>query len=483
MSVAGDSSQSDVECDVAGDDSHDSPQPVRAAPRQRGFVGVFLLLASRAGAWSSIHSDPHAFDLASGNSLLFGVGLVRWRFETTADAGSHADQSWYHKASLQTRGEIFGFVVYELVEWAATPRTNVGSTIDPIVLLQHFGQLRIDESWSVEERLASWKANHDLGSIPLPVWLAPGLSMHVASGVGRCLHILALTARCKTNRLLGAAPSPYELGRLRTFFGSSGRRAPHRQPAIVARRRPPTEGWIPAEEVVDWLRTSLDLKQIRSNYQTASKYARIFARTGTETAAAMMARTRSVNHDTIRLARTRLDVTAMLIFRRFFETLPVEDLAIYIWCDSSPQWRGLELFASTFEISMPGFCIRRAFPFITPALGLSSFAKGVALLWQIFLTVGPSFLLMRRFCNAVCGFCTDMGAERLICTSVDMLVEFFYLIRDKNDYSDQGQTFMYPNGLQIYGWRHKWDTVLRRALSQLSWFPKWLDNFKAVMIT
>ena len=167
----------------------------------------------------------------------------------------------------------------------------------------------------------------------------------------------------------------------------------------------------------------------------------------------------------MRLARVRLDTVAMLVHRHFWQSLVWAEVAIHIWCDASPQWRGFELFAASFDLLAPGFCQRRAFPFITPELGQDLTSKTVALLWQIFLVVGPTFLAVRAFCNRVVCICTDMGTERLMTEVADILDLFYSLIGDKTDYSHLRQDSLFPRAVHMPGWRHQFDTLLKRGRS------------------
>ena len=52
-------------------------------------------------------------------------------------------------------------------------------------------------------------------------------------------------------------------------------------------------------------------------------------------------------------------------------------------------------------------------------------SKSIALLWQIYLMVGPGYQQVRGFCNRVRSFTTDMGVERLMARMPDCLVEFY----------------------------------------------------------
>ena len=68
---------------------------------------------------------------------------------------------------------------------------------------------------------------------------------------------------------------------------------------------------------------------------------------------------------------------------------------------------------------------RRLMPFLHIALGmLSAEGKMMALLWQIFLLVGPVYYDLRFFLSRVRSICTDFGTERLLANQSDMLDKF-----------------------------------------------------------
>ena len=97
--------------------------------------------------------------------------------------------------------------------------------------------------------------------------------------------------------------------------------------------------------------------------------------------------------------------------------------------DSSPQHlAGVEMF----EVSIEIFDLDGNLPFerkLLPLLSLSrdfldSIGKATALCWLAFLKVGPTYDQMARFLGCVISICSDMGPERLIARSADILSNF-----------------------------------------------------------
>jgi hypothetical protein len=70
------------------------------------------------------------------------------------------------------------------------------------------------------------------------------------------------------------------------------------------------------------------------------------------------------NYESLRRSRVNLDATCCMLFRRYWLALPFTSMFIYLFIDSSPQWRGLELFAASFDMCVghvAKFCERRLF--------------------------------------------------------------------------------------------------------------------------
>ena len=60
------------------------------------------------------------------------------------------------------------------------------------------------------------------------------------------------------------------------------------------------------------------------------------------------------NCQVVRSARVRLDVVACNLFRMMWDRLISDDVSVYLYLDSSPQLKGEELFAVSFDVFDPG---------------------------------------------------------------------------------------------------------------------------------
>ena len=127
-----------------------------------------------------------------------------------------------------------------------------------------------------------------------------------------------------------------------------------------------------------------------------------------------MDRMQAVGHTVLDRARVRLDCTCMLLHRALMDYYPQtcyeDDINFYMCIDSSPQHRGLELFAVSVDIVVNGEYSRRLWPLISIEHHmLDTLGKCIAVLWCVFLMVGPTFSRMQWFCRRVRSITHDMG--------------------------------------------------------------------------
>ena len=238
--------------------------------------------------------------------------------------------------------------------------------------------------------------------------------------------------------------------------------------------------------VLDWLDASSNCKDSRRALgQTAKSFAKLFSRRGTQSQAKLLADLEHIHIDCLRKARVRLDCLCMCLFRLFWASLDVSNVNIFLWADGSPQWRGLELFAVSADFFFgSGDIVRKLLPCVSlPKWMADSMSKAVALLWQIFLMVGPTFYQVRAFCSRVRSFTTDMGAERLIAGIADFLPDFYELWLNCKCPAGINRDLksLFPRAIQIGGWKHLFDNLIVRGLSSLFFFPGWLTKTKAVV--
>ena len=130
----------------------------------------------------------------------------------------------------------------------------------------------------------------------------------------------------------------------------------------------------PAEIILDWLFATRHLKNPADGEAAKADWARVFAPTA-EGRSELVHHSTYVAKETLRLARVRLDCVNNLLMRAMFAATCVDQLALFLFCDGSPQWRGNELWASTLDILFANGDLKRL---LLPMVSLARFCLGLA---------------------------------------------------------------------------------------------------------
>ena len=126
-------------------------------------------------------------------------------------------------------------------------------------------------------------------------------------------------------------------------------------------------------------------------------------------------------------SRGRLDITSMSMDRREFAQLRAEDSldAINLFSDASPVV-GSELQGMVMELMLRGgFMRRRTLPGSTLAYGHTGWVnKAIALVWAVFLVVGPEVAALYFFFDHVRSLTNDYGVELTIMSICNVIPAF-----------------------------------------------------------
>ena len=192
-----------------------------------------------------------------------------------------------------------------------------------------------------------------------------------------------------------------------------------------------------------------------------------------------------VNRETLRLARVRADVLAMLLWRRFFTKMlnDPQPVSLYLFADASPQWRGVEIFCASFDFIAQGVFLRRMLPIIgLSRRHLDTRGKTLALCWQLWLVCGPHYETFRQCCRQVRSLTTDFGVEHLIVDAMNESRGFFRQIDERaRDHPEDLDNHLFPRAITIPGWKHMFDGLTKTGLSTLRFFPGWLTGLKNII--
>ena len=422
--------------------------PIPSRKRRRGASlgpiagSLFLVLivcGSTTGYWKSINCQDQQ---QHGHGFIVGVGLTRWSLCRPLEVPQSIE--FLAKAELlRSRAQkVFGYVVYPIVEFAKLlepvflpPGT---APIDRISLVA--GQLAIPFDFStsafndqaprqVQAWVEQWIIQHAIAKAPRTLTL--GLHGNMLTSLFKspsAFHIAGFTSRVCRKRLIGSKDPSSKLLKSWLKVNCDAAARPHVKPRLHVK---PRRGWSNAHEVhmiLEWLAASDNIKNTRRIWGTAPKSAKVFAVANSVTVTSGLGILRPANMQVLRSARIRLDVVACNLFRKVWSELVPDTINIYLYLDSSPQVRGEELFALSIELRDPAGNYpweRRLAPMIAIQKDyFDAVGKSLALVYLIWLLVGPTASQVIRFCDRVRGIVTDMGTERKIARSPCLISDF-----------------------------------------------------------
>lgn len=105
---------------------------------------------------------------------------------------------------------------------------------------------------------------------------------------------------------------------------------------------------------VQWIAATMDLKAIRKKSRAKAAWARLFTKGKAIEAKRLEEAAGNTNYEQLRTWRVRLDITCMVLFRKYLASFVIDDLDIFLYTDGSPQWKGLEMIASTMDMVASG---------------------------------------------------------------------------------------------------------------------------------
>lgn len=488
---------------IVGEEAPTAPQTRR--PRYEaqivGPLRMFIVVVSVAGLWSEFAGGalPDTWVVTQGD---FVAGLVLAREWSLAPAGTEVDnigRTFMRSASLRgtKAGKHYGFIESPIRGAGMLQQCAALTACSPAEMLRHLAGAIVStigeggaHTLTVQALVRQWTAaGAGIGSL---VKVAPRAASMILSGAWDCLQCVPLTGKVNRARLLN--PSKPTRRCLQHFVKRAAKDAAKGVAvSVVPKRlgRKENRGWLAkqhrVELILKWLRSSRFVKSIKEIGEAADSFLEIFAYSSGAPAEPMIATMKRVHPEILRRSRVRLDCLGMQLFRELWAATvraTSNDLPnLYLFADASPQWRGLELYASSFDMVDGGAIVHRLLPAISLDKGfLDAAGKVLALLWQIFLLTGPTFFLVRLFCSRVRSITTDQGVERLLADYPQVLPEFFQIVDPACTPGDlELGRHLFPRALVMPGWQHMWDLMIRKGLSGTRFFPGWIVGLKAIV--
>ena len=421
-----------------------------------------------------------------------GVVLAQCKLEATPITDENPTFRLMRKASLKGSRrchELVGFATWHIIEVLAGDGAQPDGFFPSPEWLSSNVADRMNSDGEVEERdmpfshfLDIWRSTYKLARTVSPISFDVNLvSLFFAEGF-RILHTVPLfrNRQLFRRRIINGAPS-FQM--LRRWITSQPRAAAGSGDGAHGRASTESRwgGALKVDHVLAWLDAAKFVKhghqigQARKAFQSLE----------------MTLRNDLTNHYTgspysatsIRKARVNLDATCMRLFREFWKTLNIETVWIHIHIDASPQWKGLELFSGSFDMivhNVEYFCQHRFFPQIRIGPYLFSVrGKTFALLWMIWLMVGPTYEAVKDYCCRTRFINSDFGTEHKIVDMPDVLIDFFNAIGVHVPATAVRGLYLFPHGLLLPGWHHLFDGIIRWGLCTLVWFGGFLMTLKA----
>lgn len=156
--------------------------PVRRQVRRRGpmLFGstscVFLLIASLAGWWPQLSSDPGS-NLQAGDTFLSGAVVAHWMFVTTSDALRHPHAEFFKVAARQTQGEVLGFLAWIVDHSVRTDSHDFDGTCSHDELIQQCSRVHCGDV-ALSEQLYQWRVSQAYVGHVTPLWISCQLAGH-----------------------------------------------------------------------------------------------------------------------------------------------------------------------------------------------------------------------------------------------------------------------------------------------------------------
>lgn len=402
------------------------------ALNKEGPLRVFVIVVAIGGLCSSLQPSsakggPADIGLSKGEGVVLGAVLASsWCFSSCESSGldaTHTEMRSRTLVGMKARTH-FGFVDYLLAAAAELGSPRAVALLATMLCLAALSALPLlcrkrgggQQDDTIGQLLRRWR-KECAKVAPVFVTMAPAVAHLLVRGLAACLHCVPVTRRTARKQLLVSSEPPAV--QMKAFLAEGAGAAPEAHSPTPQRVPKWALAMAKPDLVLDWLDASQYIKDLRKIGAAAMPFSRVFSHGSGSSSGRLTRNLQLVGYSTLRMARMRLDCTAMLVWRRFWaQTMAAasDRVQVYIFCDASPTWRGVELWAASFDLYDGERFLRRLFPCVALSSQMvDAVGKTMALLWQIFLLVGPSIDMVRRFCGRVRGIVTDMGVERKIC--------------------------------------------------------------------
>jgi hypothetical protein len=367
------SSDSEIEYD-RGDEIIFDRMPVRPNLITSGFPRVVFIVSCLGGLWATgltnLDAAP-AFD--DDQPHVIGAALCHWVLSSVADqppAGSCPVMRSAADKACRRSQLMSGYLEYiwKFMIKFVQPVPLVAA-LQPLAFLQSHGLTEVVQiipggihlgRSALGDVIHHWMDISGASSLQFASFHLD-FAASLVTGRWPCLHCLQVNRQTqRVSFLWPHDPSK----RILATFRNSVPSVPPEQPPVPS---VPPDRKVDAELMIDWLDATNYIKDLKLADEASFAFGRLLARSGAASHEDLMSGLQTVCREVLRKARVRFDCVSMIISREFFSAMfaAMSRVDIYLYCDASPQWRGYELFAATYEVLSDGRFLRQLFPNVT----------------------------------------------------------------------------------------------------------------------
>ena len=185
---------------------------------------------------------------------------------------------------------------------------------------------------------------------------------------------------------------------------------------------------------------------------------------------------------TIRRARARLDIAAMLMTRRFFQTVLQQSFDLHLTCDSSPV-TGMDIFGGEVDIFSHACSYRKfTLPGATLAHGhTTALSKALSLTWSLWLLSGPSMASLESVLSHLRSITSDWGVESFMVQTKNALAIFGQRLGLAISPAFRAYPTLFPYCAHIGDWNHTLATVIKASCEALEIWPEFLSQLRSLV--
>ena len=325
-------------------------------------VVSIIVSTSRTALWQNVFQHVAADNPMEHENVFLGFAVVRWHLEPLSPSD---DDAFYAVMRMKSRKGTFkrhtcvGYITWKIHEFITCDGYDVDtepSEGNPVPLSWARNGSVMGYTCDAEGNMSdrgpvaayfdSWCHQYSFGIDTLrSVFVAPSFGMNIVDSGLRTLHVIPLfrDRRLIRSRMLAGAPSN---ANLKKFIASVPVAPPGGEPDDVDK-----SSWngFGIRKILAHLDASAELRDIGRMDIARKKFQELEARLEPSENHRDRKFGSNWNYESLRRARINLDATCSLLHRAYWLMFPIQLVFMNLYIDASPQWKGIELFAASWD--------------------------------------------------------------------------------------------------------------------------------------